>query len=315
MPLHPQVRQLRELAISENPPALNQLTVAQARAAESTAVRATRGQPEPVHSVINAVIAGTGDRWLPIRVYRPNGAATRPRPVLVYYYGGGWTLGNLDTGDAICRRLTNSADCVTVQVGYRLAPEDKFPAAVHDCATGLRWVAAYASGFGGDPDRLAVAGDSAGGNLAAAVCLLLREQGGPAIATQVLIYPNTHCGRRGGSMADYADPVFFNRSTVGWFWNNYLAHPADGSDPLASPLLAADHAGLPPALVLTAEYDPLRDEGEEYARVLAAAGVPVTARRYDGTMHGFFTAGADAGAARAAVAQVRGHLRDVLGTA
>ncbi|MEU8897609.1 alpha/beta hydrolase [Nocardia sp. NPDC048505] len=313
MPLHPHVPPLREPWIAEKPAALRELTVAQARTAESTAVRAARGRPEPVRSVTNAVIAGPDDRRLPIRVYRPDSASTASRPVLVYYYGGGWTLGNLDSGDAICRRLTNAADCVTVQVGYRLAPEAKFPAAVHDCATGLRWVAAHAGGFGGDPDRLAVAGDSAGGNLAAAVCLLLREQGGPAITTQVLVYPNTHYGRSGGSMADYADPVFFNRSTVGWYWNNYLARPADGANPLASPLLAADHTGLPPALVLTAEYDPLRDEGEEYARVLAAAGVPVTARRYDGTMHGFFTVDADA--TRQAVAQVCAHLRDVFGTA
>ncbi|MEU6582336.1 alpha/beta hydrolase [Nocardia sp. NPDC046763] len=310
MSLHPQVRALRDRLVAAQVPPLYTLSLAQARAADIAAIRNSRGEPEPVHSVTNAVISGP-EGPLPIRVYKPAVAADGPLPVLVYFFGGGWTLGSLETCDALCRTLTNAVGCVTVSIGYRLAPEHKFPAAVLDCAAGVRWVAANAAGLGVDAGRLAVAGDSAGGNLAAAVSLLARDSGGPAIASQVLIYPNTRYDGNTESDVRPEDRVFFNRNSVRWYWSHYLADPAAGRNPLASPLLAADHSGLPPALVLTAEYDPLRDEGEEYADRLAAAGVPVFHRRYEGVMHGFFTMSGELDAARAAVAQVAGHLRGV----
>ncbi|UFS96838.1 alpha/beta hydrolase [Nocardia huaxiensis] len=309
MPLHPQAQALRDRWAAAQTPPLYTLTVAQARAADIAAIRSTRGTRESVHSVTNAIIPGPGGQ-LAVRVYKP-AAAPGPLPVLVYFFGGGWTLGSLETCDALCRTLTNAVGCVTVAIGYRLAPEHKFPAAVLDCAAGVRWVAANAAALGVDPNRLAVAGDSAGGNLAAATCLHARDTGGPAIATQVLVYPNTHYGRATGSAVEAIDPVFFNRNSVRWYWNHYLADPAAGRNPLASPLLAADHSGLPPALIITAEYDPLRDEGAEYADQLAAAGGQVCHRRYDGVMHGFFTMSGELDAARTAVAQVAGHLRGV----
>ena len=177
---------------------------------------------------------------------------------------------------------------MVVAAGYRLAAEHKFPVAVNDCYDAVSWIVGHAAELGIDPDRVAVGGDSAGGNLAAAVTLLAKERGGPQLAAQLLVYPNTCYGADTASLRENDDPSMFNRRSVDWYWSHYLPTPAAGRDPLASPLLAADHAGLPPALVVTAEYDPLRDEGEQYADRLAAAGVPTELSRYDGMMHGFF---------------------------
>ena len=185
--------------------------------------------------------------------------------------------------------LTNAARCVTVSVGYRLAPEHKFPAAVEDCYAGTAWAAAHAEELGGDPARIAVGGDSSGGNLAAAVALMARERGGPAITHQLLVYPNTDYQAGTPSMRDCSDEYFFNPASVRWYWGLYLATPEDGASPLASPLRASDLSGLPDATVITAEYDPLRDEGELYAKKLGEAGVPAEILRYDGMIHGFFT--------------------------
>jgi acetyl esterase len=175
-----------------------------------------------------------------------------------------------------------------ITVGYRLAPEHRFPAAVLDCHAGTRWIAEHADSLGVDPARLAVGGDSAGGNLAAAVTLLARGDGEPDLAAQLLVYPNTDQSGETGSMRECDDPLLFNRTSVGWYRGHYLADPADARDPLASPLLAEDLGGLPPALVITAEYDPLRDEGERYASRLRDAGVPTELTRYDGMIYGFF---------------------------
>jgi acetyl esterase len=193
-------------------------------------------------------------------------------------------------------------------VAYRLAPEHPFPAAPHDCYAATRWAAAQARRYGGDPARIAVAGDSAGGNLAAAVTLLARDSG-PSLACQVLVYPNVEHGADTASMREYTDPGMFNRRSVEWYWGHYLARPGDGADPLASPLRAPDLRGLPPALLITAEHDPLRDEAERYADRLAAAGVPVKQVRYDGVAHGFFTMTGALPAAREATALVIDYLR------
>jgi acetyl esterase len=187
-------------------------------------------------------------------------------------------------------------------VSYRLAPEHKFPAAVEDCYAGTAWVAAHATELGADASRMAVGGDSSGGNLAAAVALLARDRGGPSLAHQLLVYPNTDYQADTASMHEMTDKYFFNPMSVAWYWGMYLAAKEDGTSPLASPLRADDLSGLPPATVITAEYDPLRDEGECYGRRLEQAGVPAEIIRYDGMMHGFFTMVGILDTARTAVA-------------
>jgi len=285
MPLNPQAEQVRQRRIAAGTPPLYSQSLAEARAADLADIQASSGDREPVHRVEDRELPASGGS-IPVRLYRPD--VPGPLPVLVYFFGGGWILGQIETCDAICRRLTNLVGCLTVAVGYRLAPEHKFPAAVTDCYEAVCWLASQAEQLELDAHRIAVGGDSAGGNLAAAVSLLIRDRGGPPLAGQLLVYPNTQYGAETESMR-FDDPALFNRRSVAWYWQHYLADPADGSDPLASPLLAPDLSGLPPALVITAEYDPLRDEGEQYAARLAEAGVPVEQRRYGGVMHGFFT--------------------------
>jgi len=193
-------------------------------------------------------------------------------------------------------------------VQYRLAPEHPFPAAVEDCYAGTRWVAEHAAELGADADRVAVGGDSAGGNLAAAVTLLARERQGPRLRHQLLVYPNTDYLSDTASMREAVDPLLFNRWSVNWYWSNYLADTRDGLSPLASPLRAGDLAALPEATVLTAEFDPLRDQGEQYARRLREAGVPVEARCYEGMAHGFFAMGGVLSTARESIAYAAGRL-------
>jgi acetyl esterase len=285
MALDPQVAAMRAARAEAGAAPLYTLTLAQARAADLADIRAAAGDPEPVGAVAERTIPGPGGD-LVIRIYRPDRPG--PLPALLYFFGGGWVLGTIDTSDAICRSLTNTAGCATISVGYRLAPEHKFPAAVDDCFAAVRWVASHAAELGLDPARIAVGGDSAGGNLAAAVTLLARDHGGPALVHQLLVYPNTDYRADTASRRENTDPLLFNQTSVGWYWGHYLAADADGEHPLASPLRATDHSGLPPATVLTAEYDPLRDEGEQYAAALMAAGVPVELTRYAGMVHGFF---------------------------
>jgi acetyl esterase/lipase len=312
MPFHPQVQAMRDRLAAARAPRLYTMSIEDARAADLASAVASAGPVEPVGQVAERVFPGpAGER--PARVYRPAGEG--PWPVLVYFFGGGWSLGTLDTCDGVCRSLTNAARCVTVAVSYRLAPEHKFPAAVEDCHAGAAWVAAHAADLGVDAGRMAVGGDSSGGNLAAAVSLLARDQGGPALVHQLLVYPNTDYQAGTPSLRDMTDQHFFNAEAVRWYWGLYLASPEDGANPLASPLRAGDLSGLPPATVITAEYDPLRDEGERYAARLAEAGVPVELTRYDGMAHGFFTMAGDLEVAREAVAAAAARLRGAFGPA
>ncbi|KAB1152835.1 alpha/beta hydrolase [Micromonospora sp. AMSO12t] len=282
MSVHPQVAAYRAARAAAGTPPLYTQTLAEARAADLAAIRAGGGAVEPVHEVRDTRVPGpAGD--LPVRIHRPAGEG--PLPTLVYFFGGGWTLGSVDTADGICRRLANAVPCQVVTVGYRLAPEHPFPAAVHDCHAATAWLATHPEEFGVDPERVAVGGDSAGGNLAAAVTLLAKERGGPRLAAQLLVYPNTD--QSAVPDGDGEDPLLFNRRSVAWYRGHYLTDPADARHPLASPLLAADLTGLPPALVITAEHDPLRAEGERYAHRLRDAGVPTTLTRYAGMVHGF----------------------------
>ncbi|MGX7828493.1 alpha/beta hydrolase [Actinokineospora sp. 24-640] len=308
MPLNPQVSLMRERRVRDRATPLYEMTLAEARAADLKSIQDGAGAPEPVAEVTERDIPGPGGA-LRIRIHRPT---TGRLPVLVYFFGGGWTLGTIDTADPIARRLAVAAGCATVSVGYRLAPEHKFPAAVHDCHAAVRWIAEHADELDLDGGRIAVGGDSAGGNLAAAVTLLARDSG-PTLAHQLLVYPNTEYGADTESMRENTDRYLFNRTSVAWYWDNYLACPADGADPLASPLRAADLSGLPPATVLTAEFDPLRDEGERYAERLAAAGVPTALTRYPGMAHGFFAMFGTVDTARQAVADAAARLRAALG--
>jgi acetyl esterase len=251
------------------------------------------GPREPVAAVEDTVIAGPGGD-LGIRIYSP-GSPT-PVPALVYFHGGGWVMGSIDAVDAPLRALTNRAGCLVCSVDYRLAPEHRFPAAFDDARAAFGWVVNHAASVGADASRVAVGGDSAGGNLAAAIALAERD-GGPRVSAQVLIYPVLdHDFDRPSYLAN-AEGFGMTRDSMKWYWDHYVPDTNRRSDPLASPLRAPDLTGLPPALIVTAEHDVLRDEGEAYAARLRDAGVSVTLSRYEGMMHGFWrTAGAvDAG--------------------
>jgi acetyl esterase len=239
-----------------------------------------------VELVEDRMIPGPGGD-LPVRIYRP--AGDTPKPGIVYYHGGGWVIGGLDTHDGVCRALADAVDAVVVSVDYRLAPEHPFPAPVEDAIAGARWVSDHAADLGIDPTRLAVAGDSAGGNLAAVVAQAARDDGGPALCFQLLIYPVTDYEFDSASMHDNAEGYFLTRDDMRWFYGHYLTDPEHGPHPRVSPMQASSCAGLVPACVITAEFDPLRDQGMAYAEKMRGDGVLVEAKVYDGMFHGFFS--------------------------
>jgi acetyl esterase len=247
---------------------------------------------------------------IPVRIYSPAGAHG-PLPVVAYFHGGGWALGSIDSFDTVCRALANAACALVASVGYRLAPEHRFPAAVDDCLAATRWLASSASSLGGDGSRLAVAGDSAGGNLAAIVARRLRDEGGSPVRFQALVYPATDAALNTPSYREFADGYGLTARGMQRFWNLYL-DGADGAQPDASPLRASDLSGLPPAFVLTAEADVLRDEGEAYAARLREAGVQVDLRRFEAATHGFWRWQARAALSRRAVREVGAALREAL---
>jgi acetyl esterase len=269
------------------------------------AMGALQGEGEPVRETAERTIPGPGGD-VAARVYWPE--ARSVRPLLVYLHGGGWVLGSPATHDGICRALTNATGCVVVSVDYRLAPEHPFPAAAEDAYAAVCWAADQAPSLGADGSRLAVAGDSAGGNLAAVVSLMARDRGGPPLRLQILAYPVIDGRQEYPSHAENAEGYLLTTDAMRWFWGHYAPGPADRADPYASPIAAPDLHGLAPALVFTAEYDPLRDEGEAYARALEAAGVPTTLRRYDGQIHGFFTMTTTGSASQRAVREVAAAL-------
>ncbi len=283
MPVDPQIRMLLDLRAAL--PELHKLSVADARA--QFAARDFPGLRRPyIAGVTNRDMQGPAGS-LGLRVYRPLGEG--PFPLVAFFHGSGFVVCNLDTHDILCRNLCAGTGCVVVSVDYRLAPEAKFPAAPDDCLAATRWAVANAAALGADPGRVFVAGDSAGGNLAAVTALRIRDEGGPKLLGQLLIYPVTDYYWPGTpSMTENADGYGLTRAGMIWFWNHYLAVPSDGASPHASPLRSRDLGGLPPAMVITAEYDPLRDEGEYYADRLRQAGVPTEMKRWDGMNHGFF---------------------------
>jgi acetyl esterase len=288
MPLDHDAEILLEMVRAANRPAFETVGAAAARQLFMDGRKALAPDPMPIAETRDLAIPGPGGP-IPARLYRS--ATTGTLPVLVFFHGGGWVVGNIESHDTVCRHIANRADCAVVSVDYRMGPEHRFPAAVDDCFAAAAWVPNNAAELGIDPGRLAVGGDSAGGNLAAVVGLLARDRGGPRVACQVLIYPATDAAMRHESIARFAEGYVLTRSTMRWFYEQYLRTPDDGADWRVSPLLAADLKGLPPAFVLTAGYDPLRDEGDAYAARLAAAGVKVTHRRFPGQVHGFVTNG------------------------
>ncbi|MFC7154934.1 alpha/beta hydrolase [Halomarina halobia] len=242
--------------------------------------------PEPVGDVADFSIPGP-DEDVPVRLYLPEGEG--PHPALVYLHGGGWVIGSLDTVDDVCRGLVNRVGCAVLSVDYRLAPEHPFPAALDDAYAAVEWTAAHGDTVGVDPGRIAVGGDSAGGNLTAGATLMARDRGGPEIARQVLVYPAVASPvvHDFDSYEENGEGYFLERESVAWFYERYVARAADQRNEYAAPLLARDLSGLPPATVVTAGFDPLRDEGREYANRLAEAEVPVTDYHYEGMIHGF----------------------------
>ncbi|WP_135823504.1 alpha/beta hydrolase [Halorussus ruber] len=278
---HPDI----EAVVSEVPP-LHRLTIEQARAgyADFLSVEQDLGE---LADVRDSVVRGPDGNNVPIRVYTPEGEG--PFPVLVWMHGGGFLLGDVESYDPVCRVLADELDCVVVSPDYRLAPEHKFPAGLRDCYEVVDWAESRMEILNGDPDRLMVGGDSAGGNLAAAVSLMARDKGGPDIDYQVLVYPTTTFSYEFADEPSGDGSYFITEPDLQWSWDNYLENEIDGMSPYASPLQANDLSDLPPATVLTAEFDPLKEEGIEYAERLADAGVSVEHTHYEDMVHAFFT--------------------------
>jgi len=301
-----------DLVIRSGRPAYHQLSPKDAR----QLFRETRPASTPTPPQIGMVRDLTADGPLgpiPLRVYRPAGVpASTPLAVLVFFHGGGWVIGDLETHDVLCRQLTAGSGVSVVSVDYRLAPEHKFPAAVDDAWAATRWVVAHAGELAVDARRLAVGGDSAGGNLAAVVALLARDKGAPAIAVQVLIYPVTDLVGETRSYRDFAEGYLLTREGMRWFIAHYLTAEAEAADWRASPLRAQSLAGLPPALIVTAGFDPLRDEGEAYAERLRDAGVRVDSVCYGGMIHGFVPMGRLLDTAGRAISLIAGSLSQAL---
>jgi acetyl esterase len=293
MELDPQVRAL--LKLFEGRPAANTLPVEVARKGFSKSIAdLVPRPPEPVG--VDRIIEGPGGP-LPVRIYRPSKAGSARLPLILFFHGGGWVVCDLDTHDATARRLSSGAQAVVVSVDYRMAPEHCFPAAPDDCVAATRWAMAHADELGIDAARTVVAGDSAGGNLAAAVALRLRDDGAPKLAGQLLLYPVTaHYTAAFESYAEFASGYGLTRDMMVWFWDLYLgrsldAQAASALSPQAAPLLSQNLAGLPPTLLMTAAVDVLRDEGEAYGMRLRDAGVELTMHRCAGMHHGFFNYG------------------------
>ncbi len=289
--LDPDAQRVCDLIVAVGRPPLETLSPAEARLAYLASRPIMQPDPEPVAEVKELQAPGPAGP-IPLRLYRGQGAtADKPQPALVFFHGGGWVIGDLESHDQACRALANATPCIVVAVDYRLAPEHKFPAAVEDAVAATRWIAANAASLGVDANRLAVGGDSAGGNLATVVCLDARDRGSPKLALQVLIYPCTDMVLERPSHHRHALQLPLTRACMQWFVRHYLRDATDEADWRASPLKAQSLAELPPALVVTAGFDPLSDDGEAYAQAMSKAGVPVTLERFDGQIHGFLTMG------------------------
>jgi acetyl esterase len=289
--LHPDAQRVCEMIVAANRPPLETLTPPAAREAYLAARQALQPESEEVAEIVG--LHGDGPAGaIPLRLYRGQGAGRdQPQPALIFFHGGGWVIGDLESHDQVCRAVANAAHCIVVAVHYRRAPEHKFPAAVDDAIAATSWIATNAASLGIDAGRLAVGGDSAGGNLAAVVALDARDRGGPPLKLQLLIYPAADMSLHWPSHERHADQLPLRRTTMQWFVDHYLRNAKDKEDWRASPLRAASFDNLPPALVVTAAFDPLGDEGEAYAQALAKAKVQVVHDRFPGQIHGFLNMG------------------------
>jgi acetyl esterase len=304
MPLDPQVQSVLRMLSPPHAPPFHTLPIEVVRQTNAV-VAALGGDPEPVARALDHAVPGPAGN-VRVRVYTPRGSG--PFALLVFFHGGGWVRCDVPTYDPFCRALANAAGCVVASVDYRLAPEHPFPAALEDGEAALRWAAAQAATLHCDPARVAVGGDSAGGNLAAVIARRARDQGGPPLIHQLLIYPVTDYLPDLPSYREN-DGYLLTRAGMAWFWRLYLGEAGDPTHPDAVPMRAADLRGLPPALVVTAEFDPLRDEGEAYAMRLREAGVRVDLLRYPGMIHGFLSLAGILEQARRAMADIGRHLR------
>jgi acetyl esterase len=310
MALDPQMRTVLDDLAATPSPAPNTLTVAENRAA-GRAFAAFAGDTVPVREVRDTAFRN-GDHDVPVRICTPETVPPGvPAPVTLFFHGGGWVFGDLDTQDHFARVVATRSRTVVVSVGYRLAPQHRFPAAVEDAYAALEWAGQHAGTFGADPRRIALSGESAGGNLAAVTAQEAGRRGGPAVAFQALAYPATDRFDDSASMYEHAAGPLLTRPWLEWFWGAYLNTPDEGADPRVSPLRAVDLAGLPPAFIVTAELDPLRDQGVRYAEALRAAGVPVTHRPVAGVPHAFLSFTRDVRIAR----DVLNEIGDAIGAA
>jgi len=310
--LDPQARALIERFAAAGAPPLYTLTAPEARRAYRESRAALAAAPAHVEEIRELSVPGP-TAVLRARLYRPD-SAQGALPGIVFFHGGGFIYGDIDTHDLVCRGIAQSALCAVVSVDYRLAPEHRFPAAVEDAFAATTWVAANAAAFGIDPARLVVAGDSAGGNLAAVVAITARERGAPALAMQVLVYPTTDFSAETASISRFAEGYLLTRESIRWVKRTYLRDERDALDWRASPLRAGDLSRLPAAYIITAGFDPLRDEGRAYAERLARGGVAVTHECFEGQVHGFFMMGGVIAAAGHAIQRIGQTLRMQFGT-
>jgi acetyl esterase len=312
--LHPTLKVLLEKAANSPLPPYHDVPPAVARRFYRDTRAPLTPDPPPVESVQLLLAPGKGGP-VPVRAYRPKGAGKdEVLPALVYIHGGGWVIGDLDTHDVVCRTLANGARCAVFSVEYRKAPESPFPAAVEDCLSALQFISENSRKLNADPSKIAVGGDSAGGNLAAAISLIARDAGGPAISFQLLIYPATDQRLSHPSIDGNGEGYLLTKKVMLYFRGHYLPREQEWLDWRASPLLAKSHAGLPPAFVMTAGFDPLRDEGKDYADRLAKGGVKTEYRNYADMVHGFITMGRVLDTANAALADCAQALKKAWGT-
>ena len=309
MALDPQIEIILGLAKQANLPEIWQLTPDQGREQYLARVNKLKFS-EPIFRTEERRIAGPGSD-LALRIYTPRELKASERlPMLLWFHGGGFVIGSLDTHDSVCRMLANRADCIVVAVDYRLAPEARFPAAVEDCEAAMKWAALHAVEFGADPSRIAVGGDSAGANLATVIAILARDAAHPKLAFQLLIYPCTAPEPETASHHKFKEGYILTRNSITWFYRQYLRGGRDVNDFRFAPLIHDDLSGLPASLIIVAGYDPLRDEGIEYAKRLIEAGNRVRLSNYEGMVHGFYLMGGAVDAARQAVAESALALRE-----
>ena len=309
--LDPQISSLLGLVAKSGSPELYTLSPEQARELYSLNVKKLAGESPIIRGSIDKII-DCHKSELPIRIYRPDVEHNMKLPVVVFFHGGGWSFGSVDSHDHICRWLTAKSECIFVSVDYRMGPEHKFPAAVEDALMATQWVIDRASDFGADNERIAIAGDSAGANLATVVSLIMRDKNISSIRAQLLIYPATDMTMSFPSHRLFGEGYRLTRPLMVWCLANYLKDGRDMFDFRASPLFANDHSRLPPALIMTAGYDPLRDEGEAYANKLLNSGVPVEYICYEGMIHGFIGMLGLVDVAKSAILDASVYLKDML---